>query len=242
MNDQQVIQKFLDKTDKGEKIYVDIGSSYESNLPKEIIKDGNKTLFFEIDSIKASAWKNDHNFEIINQKVTPNNVYDLIFEKISKDSEITFIDIDIDGYDFHVLNNLLQKTRPFLITAEINEKIPPPIKFSVKYNDNYFWDASHFYGMSISKFDELAKTYEYDLIELTANNVYAIRKDKNTGFQTFSSESLYNEKYKNPRLKGLLPEFNYNNNFDNILNMNKNDAIKYINSFFINYIDQYELY
>ena len=242
MNDQQVIKKFLDKTDKGEKIYVDIGSSYESNLPKEIIKDGNKTLFFEMDSIKASAWKNDHNFEIINQKVTPNNVYDLIFEKISKDSEITFIDIDIDGYDFHVLNNLLQKTRPFLITAEINEKIPPPIKFSVKYNDNYFWDASHFYGMSISKFDELAKTYEYDLIELTANNVYAIRKDKNTGFKTFSSESLYNEKYKNLRLKGLLPEFNYNNNFDNILNMNKNDAIKYINSFFINYIDQYELY
>ena len=139
MNDQQVIKKFLDKTDKGEKIYVDIGSSYESNLPKEIIKDGNKTLFFEMDSIKASAWKNDHNFEIINQKVTPNNVYDLIFEKISKDSEITFIDIDIDGYDFHVLNNLLQKTRPFLITAEINEKIPPPIKFSVKYNDNYFF-------------------------------------------------------------------------------------------------------
>jgi hypothetical protein len=242
MNDQQVIKNFLDKIDKGQKIYVDIGSSYESNLPKEIIKDGNKTLFFEIDSIKASAWKNDHNFEIINQKVTPNNVYDLIFEKISKDSEITFIDIDIDGYDFHVLNNLLQKTRPFLITAEINEKIPPPIKFSVKYNDNYFWDSSHFYGMSISKFDELAKTYEYDLIELTANNVYAIRKDKNTGFQTFSSESLYNEKYKNPRLKGLLPEFNYNNNFDNILKMNKNDAIKYINSFFINYIDQYELY
>lgn len=242
MNDQQIIKNFLDKIDKGQKIYVDIGSSYESNLPKEIIKDGNKTLFFEIDSIKASVWKNDHNFEIINKKITPNNVYDSIFEKIPKDSEITFLDIDIDGYDFYVLNNLLQKTRPFLIVAEINEKIPPPIKFSVKYNDNYFWNVSHFYGMSISKFYELAETYEYDLIELTANNIYAIRKDKNIGFQTFSSESLYNEKYKNPRLKGLLPEFNHNNNFDNILNMNKDDAIKYINSFFINYTDQYELY
>lgn len=242
MNDQQVIKNFLDKIDKGQKIYVDIGSSDQSNLPKEIIKDGNKTLFFEIDSRKASFWKNDHNFEIINKKVTPNNVYDLIFEKIPKDSEITFLDIDIDGYDFHVLNNLLQKTRPFLIVAEINEKIPPPIKFSVKYNDNYFWNVSHFYGMSISKFDELAETYEYDLIELTANNIYAIRKDKNIGFQTFSSESLYNEKYKNPRLKGLLPEFNHNNNFDNVLNMNKDDAIKHINSFFINYTGQYELY
>jgi hypothetical protein len=242
MNDQQVIKNFLDKIDKGQKIYVDIGSSDQSNLPKEIIKDGNKTLFFEIDSRKASVWKNDHNFEIINKKVTPNNVYDLIFEKNPKDSEITFLDIDIDGYDFHVLNNLLQKTRPFLIVAEINEKIPPPIKFSVKYNDNYFWNVSHFYGMSISKFDELAETYEYDLIELTANNIYAIRKDKNIGFQTFSSESLYNEKYKNPRLKGLLPEFNHNNNFDNVLSMNKDDAIKYINSFFINYTDQYELY
>jgi hypothetical protein len=65
---------------------------------------------------------------------------------------------------------------------------------------------------------------------LTANNIYAIRKDKNIGFQAFSSESLYNEKYKNPRLKGLLPEFNHNNNFDNVLSMNKDDAIKYINS------------
>ena len=40
----------------------------------------------------------------------------------------------------------------------------------------------------------------------------------------------------------LFATSNHNNNFDNILNMNKNDAIKYINSFFINYIDQYELY
>ena len=69
MNDQQVIKNFLDKIDKGQKIYVDIGSSDQSNLPKEIIKDGNKTLFFEIDSRKASFWKNDHNFEIINKKL-----------------------------------------------------------------------------------------------------------------------------------------------------------------------------
>ena len=37
MNDQQVIKNFLDKIDKGQKIYVDIGSSDQSNLPKEII-------------------------------------------------------------------------------------------------------------------------------------------------------------------------------------------------------------
>lgn len=242
MNDKEIITDILNQIDTGDKIYIDIGSSNQSNLSTEIINNSKKTLFFELDSEKASYWQDSHNFKIINKKVTPNNICDLIYNNIIKDNEITFLDIDIDGYDFHVLNAILQKTKPFLIIAEINEKIPPPIKFSVKYEEDYSWNCNHFYGMSISKFNELAEKYEYDLIELTANNIYAIRKDKNKKFKCFSAEELYNQKYKNPRLNGLLPKYNYNQNFDHILNMNENDAMKYINSFFAEYDNKYEMY
>lgn len=246
MNDQSVIKDFLNQIDKGNRIYLDIGCSNQSNLPSDIITSSTKTLFFELNADKANAWKASDNFKIINKKVTPDNVCDLVFENIPQNCEITFLDIDIDGYDFHVLSSLLQKTRPFLIVAEINEKIPPPIKFSVKYEDNYSWDGAHFFGMSISKFNELAIKYEYDLIELTANadnaNIYAVRKDKNTGLKYFSPEELYDQKYKNPRLSGLLPSFNYNVNMDFLLNMNTIDAVQSINTFFSKYSDKYELY
>jgi hypothetical protein len=58
MNDQPVIQRILKEIDNGPKIYVDIGCSYESNLPNEIISQGNKTLFFELDKQKIASWKN----------------------------------------------------------------------------------------------------------------------------------------------------------------------------------------
>jgi hypothetical protein len=96
--------------------------------------------------------------------------------------------------------------------------------------------------MSLSKFNELADKYEYDLIDLTANNIYAIRKDKNEKFKKFSVEEIYNEKYKNPRLNGSLPQFYYNSNFDDVMDMQSEDAVKFINQFFAEHKDKYELY
>jgi hypothetical protein len=242
MKDEIKINEILSSIDNGDKIYVDIGCSYISNLPKKFIEEGNKTLFFELDPSKSSQWNNSENFKIINKKVTPENVCELIFSDIPKNSDITFLDIDIDGYDFFVLESLLKQSRPYLIVAEINEKIPPPIKFSVKYNENYNWDNSHFFGMSLSKFNELAEKYDYDLVELTANNVYALRKDKNTNFKKYSAEEIYLHKYKNPRLSNLLKDFDYNNNVDFLLKISPDKCIQEINKIFINYGEGYELY
>lgn len=242
MKDSLKIKEILSSIDNGDKIYVDIGCSYTSNLPDEFIKNSNKTLFFELDSKKASQWENSENFQIINQKVTPENVCELIFSNIPNQNNITFLDIDIDGYDFFVLESLLKKSKPYIIVAEINEKIPTPIKFSVKYTEDYNWDCSHFYGMSLSKFNELAEKYEYDLIGLTANNIYALRKDKNVNFKKYSADEIYLEKYKKPRLSNLLQDFNYNSNVDFLLNLSPDSCIKEIDTFFNSYRDKYDLY
>jgi hypothetical protein len=63
--------------------------------------------------------------------VTPNNVVSLLLANDTP-KEFAFLNLDLDGYDYFVLEQILTHYRPKLICKEINEKIPPPIKFSVK--------------------------------------------------------------------------------------------------------------
>jgi len=75
-------------------------------------------------------------------------------------------DIDIDGYDYFVLDELLSAFRPAIICAEINEVIPPPIKFTVKWHPSYVWGENHFFGQSICQLNLLCEKYDYALVEL----------------------------------------------------------------------------
>jgi len=98
-----------------------------------------------------------------------------------------FLNIDIDGYDYYVLDAILSTYRPHLITAEINENIPPPIKFSILYTKNGSWNgwsgksSDHFFGMSISKLYDLCIKHSYDLINLNYNNAFLMPHETNIG-------------------------------------------------------------
>ena len=50
------------------------------------------------------------------------------------------------------MKKILEKNfRPKVISMEINEKIPPPIYFAAKFNENDKWEKDdHFYGCSIT--------------------------------------------------------------------------------------------
>jgi hypothetical protein len=238
--DNELITNYLNSIDDDNKIYLDIGASNITNLPSSFIQEGNKTVFFESDNGKASNWSNSNNFTIVNKLVTPDNVVDLIREHIGEKTP-TYLDIDIDGYDFFVLQAILENMRPLLIVAEMNEKIPVPIKFTVNYSPNYSWDNSHFYGMSVSKFYELAEKYEYDVVTLNFNNIYAIRKDKNATHTPFNAQEVYDQGYKTPRLSGQAEQFYYNENFDYLLSLGPEEALSEINKEFVKYKDNYTI-
>ena len=168
------------------------------------------------------------NVTLLNQCATPQNIEGIIKEHINS-KDITFLDLDIDSYDFELLQAILQVKKPYMLMAEINEKIPYPIEFYVCYD--HLWDTSHFFGMSFAAFCGLVQE-DYDVMALNKNNAFAIRKDMNTTPSQSSHSDLYESGYKNPRLSEQLPQFNYNSNVDHWLELEPEEAIEQIKKFF----------
>ena len=248
-NDALVLETYLSLVDKENKFYIDIGSSYEFNLSFERIRDSSQTIFFECDPAKTKFYDNPNwnlpNFSLVTDKVSPSNVVSKI-QAITDNTNPKLLDLDIDGYDFFVLEAFLEKISPSLLVAEINEKIPPPIKYTTKYWDEYMFNMyqhpSH--GMSLSKFYELADKHNYDVINLTFNNVYAVRKDMNPGLKVFEAQELYDTFYKNPRLAGDAPMFHHNKSVDHVLLMEPEEAMDWMRNHYDMHGFQgfYELY
>jgi hypothetical protein len=79
--------------------------------------------------------------------------------------------IDIDGYDLSVIREILSANyKPKIIIAEINEKIPPPIWFEIKYSKDYVWDGSHCFGFSLEAGSKTLQEYGYTAISLFEGN------------------------------------------------------------------------
>ena len=144
----------------------------------DLYKTGWRGLAVEYDaqafSQLAKTYVNFPKVNLAKCMVTPANVVALL-ETNSIPKNFDFLSLDIDGYDHDVLEQALTQYRPRLICAEINEKIPPPIRFTVKWREDYGWNADHFYGQSISQLHHLAGKHGYSLVKLHYNNAFLIQ-------------------------------------------------------------------
>lgn len=176
------------------------------------------------------------NYKILHKILTPNNVLQ-IFEENNVPRNLDILKIDIDGYDLAVIRKiLLNNYIPKVIISEINEKIPPPIKFEVLFNESYSWATDHFYGYSLSQGYEFYNENNYHILSLyDMNNVMCIHKNIYDSNREFIKTSLpidinllYNEgyvKYKS--------QFPWNNDVDHWLSItDKNDLINNIKSYY----------
>jgi hypothetical protein len=166
--------------------------------------------------------------------VTPDNVNSLL-KTFNVPKNFGLLSLDIDGYDYFVLENILKEYKPTIICAEINEKIPPPIKFSVKYKKGYFWNSSHFFGQSISMLDELCVKKGYNLAEVHYNNAFYISNGLLK--KKMSAEEGYKKGYQNK--KDRKDKFPWNSDFEEIFGMNVDKQKNFINSKFKEYKNKY---
>lgn len=226
------------------KVYVDIGCSFPDSSPclsEAEIKNSKIAFLAELDPEKFYKNKETYyycnNVKLSNTRVQPDNIIELLENSIgSAVNEINLFKIDIDGYDYFVLDSFLKKYRPHQIIAEINEKIPPPIKFTVLYNEKYSWDVSHFYSMSICMAYELCKNHNYSLVDFEFNNganVFLVDNKKITSeYTSYTPEVLYKEKYIGNNYHTSII---YNQDVLHWQNLEPNDCVKVIRNFFRKY-------
>lgn len=168
--------------------------------------------------------------------VTPANVVDLLRSAGIPD-EPDFLNLDIDSYDHFVLDALLQTFRPRLVCAEINEKIPPPIRFTVTFHEDHVWQGDHFYGQSISALAVLAERHSYSLVELHYNSAFLAPAD--AGLVALTPEDAYRRGYlERPDRRRLFP---WNADMEPLLTLPVDDQLEFLRQTFAKYDGRFEL-
>lgn len=221
---------------------IDIGASTgvtTDPVYNYIINDKFKGLCIEGNSSKVNILKTKTKFDIYNGYITPFNII-AIFEAYKVPNNPDILKIDIDGYDLAVLRVILEKYKPSIIIAEINEKIPPPIHFEIIYNENYSWDESHCFGFSIQSGAKVMNQHNYKIFSVhELNNILCINHDLCNSLNIDCTNTdddiklIYKRDYiDNSSRFHILP---WNENINYWLNINEHEILKQeITNYFVN--------
>ncbi len=166
---------------------------------------------------------------------TPENVVALL-EGHQIPPGFELLSLDIDGYDHFVLEKIVAQFRPALVCVEINEKIPPPIKFTVQWNRDHFWPRNHFFGQSLAQLAVLCQEHNYALVELHYNNAFLIPQELSSS-PSLSPEQAYRTGYleKADRKE----KFPWNHDVEILQTLPPEEAIAFINQLFADYVGKF---
>lgn len=184
----------------------------------------------------ARAYQRYPNAFACRARVTPGTVIPLLNAyEIEKDFSV--LSLDIDGNDYWVLRALLAEFRPRLIVTEINEKIPPPIRFIVKYNPD-FELRHHFFGYSIASLADLCAEFNYSIVALEYNNAF-LAANELPGVRVLDAQNAYREGYRD-RLDRK-EKFALNYDMEIIYSLSPEAGVSFLDEFYAKYPGEYYL-
>jgi hypothetical protein len=241
--EEEIIHDLLGKLPVRHRYCVDIGAGdgeFNSNS-FSLFRAGWEGLAAEWDSDRfakmAYRYSKFAGARMSRTRVTPDNVLELLAAHEAP-KDFGFLSLDIDSYDYFVLEKMLGSYRPTLICAEINEKIPPPLKFTVKWLPDHAWSFDHFYGQSLSMLEELGKRQGYVLVGLEYNNAFLVPEEANL-FPILTAEVAYREGYAcRPDRLQRLP---WNRDMEPLLTMKPAEAQTFVRKLFSKYAGRYVL-
>jgi len=184
----------------------------------------------------ARAYKNFPEVAACRSAVTPANVVNLLRSHGVPD-DFSVLSLDIDSYDYWVLDALLASFRPSLVVTEINEKMPPPIRFVVNY-DTDFQPAHHFFGHSIASLADLCQRRGYVIIALEYNNAFLAPAEL-PGVHPISAEEAYRRGYL--ERPDRHEKFHRNHDMEILHTLSPADSVKFIEQYFTAQRGKYEV-
>lgn len=184
----------------------------------------------------ARAYKNFEGVAALHALVTPSNVVALLkAQNIPR--EFGVLSLDIDSYDYWVLDALLGSFRPQLVVTEINEKIPPPVKFVVNYDPD-FRLQHHFFGYGIASLEDLCERHGYALVALEYNNAFLAPRELR-GVRPLDAATAYRSGYlERPDRRARFPN---NSDMESLHSLTPAEAVAFLNRFFASHKGKYEL-
>jgi hypothetical protein len=221
---------------------VDIGAGdgVRGSNTYALFREGWRGVGFEGSNRKvcklAAAYKHYPSVSAANCVVTPSNVVPLL-RAYDIEREFGVLSLDIDSYDYWVLDALLSEFRPRVIVTEINEKIPPPIRFVVKY-DPAFQMTHHFFGYSIESLAELAARYDYAILEVEYNNAFLAPREL-PGVRPLDAATAYRQGYF--ERADRREKFRANANMELLHTLSPAEAVKFLDAFYARHRGKYEL-
>ena len=206
-NEDGIIEYLFNKIQLKKVNFVEIGFDYFENNSINFLCKTNKGLFIDGSKDKVFKLKNiinllypSKNIKVLSKFIHKDNLNEIINSYYSKNEEIDFFSIDVDGNDYYLFENL--EIKPKIICIEYNFWFGSDIKCSIPYDKYFVWKNRSLYsGASLNALCSLAKIKGYSLVALESNcvNAFFIRSDLMHNFQiidnikSFKTPKKYSE-------------------------------------------------
>lgn len=236
-DEQQILKQYIDElvpSDKPQTV-VDIGAGNGVRWSNSfaLVLEGWNALGIEADRHKydllTQVYRRFPNATACNERAQPDSIESLL-QGFNIEKDFSVLCLDIDGNDYWILDAILSSFRPRLIVTEINEKIPPPIRFIVNY-DPSFKLRHHFYGYSIAALADLCERHGYGILRLEYNNAFIAPRELAQG-EFIDAATAYARGYRDraDRKKRFAP----NLDMDALLSMSPDAGLEFLRKFYAN--------
>jgi len=105
--------------------------------------------------------------------VSPYNICPML-EGLGAPNEIDVLNLDIDSFDYFVLESLLKNYRFKILCLEINPIFPLDIDFTVNYPNNEWGGGYAFNSMSLSMLYKLLTIHKYSICHINNESCFAV--------------------------------------------------------------------
>jgi hypothetical protein len=201
-NEDLYIDELVRRLNVRTNFIIDIGASDGiswSNSYK-LYKSGFDGLSIEGNKAKASALISNYadlsgNIAVVNTFIKPKSINNLL-DGLNVPQSPDLLSLDIDSFEYDLIETLLCRYRPKIICVEINERLPPPIYYVLRYSESLpHRDMTLVSSASIFAWSGLFKKNHYKLFRLEYNNLIVIdsQVENFECFQDRSVDDLYND-------------------------------------------------
>lgn len=126
---------------------------------------------------------NPQRFTYFKAWVSMKNIADLLKDGLENlgTKNLDVLSLDLDGNDYYFAQEILKfGVLPKLFILEYNAKFLPPIKWTIKYDENFRWDGTDYFGASLALFSDLLNEFSYTLLCCnvgTGSNAFFIKNE-----------------------------------------------------------------